>query len=80
VFPDESAIAEAGWASQEASDLLRWLLRSMSDKGVVTVLDPRLATARNGGFLRASLPPFRTTYDPEVVRAALKRLDATQTP
>ncbi|WP_239563378.1 ATP-dependent DNA helicase [Saccharothrix algeriensis] len=52
------------------------LLRSMSDKGVVAVLDPRLATARYGGFLRASLPPFWTTYDPEVVRAALKRLDA----
>ncbi|MGW4212953.1 ATP-dependent DNA helicase [Lentzea sp. NPDC004789] len=55
------------------------LLRSMSDKGVVAVLDPRLATARYGGFLRASLPPFWTTYDPEVVRAALKRLDAAQT-
>ncbi len=52
------------------------LLRSMNDKGVVAVLDPRLATARYGGFLRASLPPFWTTYDPEVVRAALKRLDA----
>jgi hypothetical protein len=80
VFPDESAIAEAGWASQEASDLLGRLLRSMSDKGVVAVLDPRLATARYGGFLRASLPPFWTTYDPAVVRAALKRLDAAQTP
>ncbi len=56
------------------------LLRSMSDKGVVAILDPRLATARYGGFLRASLPPFWTTYDPDVVRAALKRLDAAQTP
>lgn len=46
----------------------------------MTVLDPRLATARNGGFLRASLPRSGTTYDPEVVRAALKRLDAVQTP
>ncbi|GLZ31126.1 ATP-dependent DNA helicase DinG [Lentzea sp. NBRC 105346] len=55
------------------------LLRSMSDKGVVAILDPRLATARYGGFLRASLPPFWTTYDPEVVRAALKRLDASVT-
>lgn len=33
-------------------------VRSMSDKGVVAVLDPRLATTRYGGFLRASLPPF----------------------
>ncbi|GAA3437235.1 ATP-dependent DNA helicase [Kutzneria kofuensis] len=52
------------------------LLRSTNDKGVVAILDPRLATARYGGFLRASLPPFWTTHDPEVVRAALKRLDA----
>lgn len=52
------------------------LLRSTNDKGVVAILDPRLATARYGSFLRASLPPFWTTHDPEVVRAALKRLDA----
>ena len=45
------------------------LLRSMSDKGVVAVLDGRIATARYGGFARASLPPFRTTYDPEVIRS-----------
>ena len=29
------------------------LLRTQHDKGVVAVLDPRLATARYGGFLRA---------------------------
>src|ERR1051326_1072180 len=34
------------------------LLRTMEDKGMVAVLDPRLATARYGSFLRASLPPF----------------------
>ncbi|WP_415367031.1 hypothetical protein [Saccharothrix sp. BKS2] len=45
------------------------LLRSMSDKGVVAVLDPRIATVRYGGFTRASLPPFRTTYDPGVIRS-----------
>jgi ATP-dependent DNA helicase DinG len=50
------------------------LLRSQSDKGVVAVLDPRLATARYGSFLRASIPPFWTTSDPEKVRAALERL------
>ncbi|MCC5698491.1 ATP-dependent helicase, partial [Klebsiella pneumoniae] len=43
------------------------LLRSPNDRGVVAVLDPRLATARYAGFLRASLPPFWTTYDLEVV-------------
>ncbi len=50
------------------------LLRTMTDRGVVAVLDPRLATARYGGFLRASLPPFWPTADPQVVRAALARL------
>jgi ATP-dependent DNA helicase DinG len=52
------------------------LLRGMDDRGVVAVLDPRLATARYGGFLRASLPPFWATTDPDVVRAALRRLAA----
>jgi ATP-dependent DNA helicase DinG len=51
------------------------LLRTMDDRGVVAILDPRLATARYGGFLRASLPSYWTTYDPEVVRGALRRLD-----
>jgi ATP-dependent DNA helicase DinG len=50
------------------------LLRTMSDKGVVAVLDPRLATAGYSSFLRSSLPPFWTTSDPEVVRGALRRL------
>jgi ATP-dependent DNA helicase DinG len=44
---------------------------------VVAVLDPRLMTARYGDFLRASLPPFWTTADPAIVRAALGRLAAT---
>jgi ATP-dependent DNA helicase DinG len=52
------------------------LLRSMDDRGVVAVLDSRLATARYAGFLRASLPPFWPTTDAEVVLAALRRLDA----
>ncbi|WP_308115421.1 MULTISPECIES: ATP-dependent DNA helicase [unclassified Rhodococcus (in: high G+C Gram-positive bacteria)] len=55
------------------------LLRSVDDKGVVAVLDSRLATARYGGYLRASLPPFWETTDPEIVRKALTRLTATQT-
>jgi ATP-dependent DNA helicase DinG len=52
------------------------LLRTMTDRGVVAVLDPRLSTARYAGFLRASLPPFWTTTDPEVARGALRRLAA----
>ncbi|GAA4698856.1 ATP-dependent DNA helicase [Nocardioides conyzicola] len=52
------------------------LIRTSTDRGVVAVLDPRLATARYGSFLRASLPPMWTTTDPAVVRQALKRLSA----
>ncbi len=52
------------------------LLRTMTDRGVVAILDPRLATARYGDFLRASLPPFWATTDPQVVRGALRRLAA----
>ena len=55
------------------------LHRSVGDRGVVAVLDSRLATARYGGFLRSSLPPFWPTYDPEVAKAALQRLDAAAT-
>jgi ATP-dependent DNA helicase DinG len=51
------------------------LLRSQHDKGVVAILDPRLATARYGSFLRDSLPPFWPTNDPVKVRSALKRLN-----
>ncbi len=50
------------------------LIRTTSDRGVVAVLDPRLVTARYGGFLRASLAPMWTTSDPALVRGALKRL------
>ena len=53
------------------------LIRTTSDRGVVAVLDPRLATARYGSFLKASLPPMWTTTDPAVVRQALTRLAAS---
>ncbi|MDT7738088.1 MAG: ATP-dependent helicase DinG, partial [Mycobacterium sp.] len=50
------------------------LLRGVDDRGVVAVLDSRMATARYGGYLRASLPPFWSTTDAAAVRAALARL------
>jgi len=50
------------------------LLRTIEDRGVIAVLDPRIATARYSGFLRASLPPYWNTYDPQIVRSALRRL------
>ncbi|OPX10604.1 ATP-dependent DNA helicase [Mycobacterium sp. AT1] len=50
------------------------LLRSVDDRGVVAVLDSRMATARYAGFLRSSLPPFWATTDTSQVRRALERL------
>ncbi|WP_420791353.1 ATP-dependent DNA helicase [Actinomycetospora lutea] len=50
------------------------LLRGTGDRGVVALLDSRVATKQYGGFLRSSLPPFWTTQDPAVVRGALERL------
>ncbi len=52
------------------------LIRTTTDRGVVAILDPRLATARYGDYLVRSLPPFWRTTDGEVARAALRRLDA----
>jgi ATP-dependent DNA helicase DinG len=50
------------------------LLRGTGDRGVVALLDSRVATKQYGAFLRNSLPPFWTTQDPAVVRGALERL------
>jgi ATP-dependent DNA helicase DinG len=70
------AVAATGAALLLAQGAGR-LLRTMTDRGVVAILDPRLVTARYGSFLRASLPPLWTTTDPEVVRGALRRLAAS---
>ncbi|HEY2638516.1 MAG TPA: ATP-dependent DNA helicase [Streptosporangiaceae bacterium] len=56
------------------------LLRTIDDRGIIAILDPRLATARYGTFLRASLPPYWNTYDPQIVRSALRRLAAEPVP
>jgi ATP-dependent DNA helicase DinG len=52
------------------------LIRAAGDRGVVAILDSRLATARYASFLRSSLPPFWPTDDTKLVRGALRRLDA----
>jgi ATP-dependent DNA helicase DinG len=52
------------------------LLRRVTDRGVVAVLDSRMITARYGDYLRASLPPFWQTTNATQVRAALERLCA----
>jgi len=51
------------------------LIRSMDDRGVVAVLDSRLANARYAGYLQASLPPMWPTTDRDSVVGALRRLD-----
>ncbi|WP_052317321.1 ATP-dependent DNA helicase [Corynebacterium terpenotabidum] len=50
------------------------LLRSVDDRGVVAVLDSRIATKRYGSFFRSSMPAFWTTTDGGKVRGALRRL------
>jgi ATP-dependent DNA helicase DinG len=52
------------------------LVRATGDKGVVAVLDPRLANARYGSYLRASLPDFWYTTDGSQVRKSLAAIDA----
>lgn len=56
------------------------LIRTVDDQGVVAVLDPRLATARYGNYLKAGLPEMWTTQNPETARAALRRLRDAATP
>jgi len=53
------------------------LLRRVTDRGVVAVLDSRMVTARYGDYLRASLPPFWQTTNAAQVREALERLRST---
>ena len=50
------------------------LIRTSEDRGVVAVLDPRLAGTTYSRYLQASLPPLWRTTDRTVVLGALKRL------
>ena len=50
------------------------LIRRLTDRGVVAVLDPRLVTARYGAFLKASMPDMWQTTDRQVAVQALRRL------
>ena len=81
----QRAVAEAGGngfmavAATHAALLLAQgsgrLVRRLTDRGVVAVLDSRLVTARYGAFLQASMPDMWPTTDREVAIAALRRLD-----
>jgi ATP-dependent DNA helicase DinG len=49
------------------------LIRNAEDKGVVAVLDPRLATASYRGVLLSTLPPMRRTVERDDVESFLCR-------
>jgi ATP-dependent DNA helicase DinG len=80
----QRAVAESGGngfmkiAASHAALLLAQgsgrLIRRLSDRGVVAVLDPRLVTARYGPFLKASMPDMWQTTDRHVAIQALRRL------
>jgi len=80
----QRAVAEAGGngfmavAAAQAALLLAQgagrLIRRISDKGVVAVLDPRLVNARYGSYLKSSMPDMWPTTDREMVIGALRRL------
>jgi ATP-dependent DNA helicase DinG len=82
----QRAVAEAGGngfmkiAASHAALLLAQgsgrLIRRLTDRGVVAVLDPRLVTARYGTFLKASMPDMWQTTDRLVAIQALCRLAA----
>jgi ATP-dependent DNA helicase DinG len=50
------------------------LIRSAEDRGVVAVLDPRLATASYRGVLLATLPPMRRTVERSEVEEFLQEV------
>lgn len=52
------------------------LIRSLDDRGVVAILDSRIINKRYGSILLNSMPPFWRTHDGEVIKEALRRLDA----
>ena len=80
----QRAVTEAGGngfmavAAAQAALLLAQgsgrLIRRVTDRGVVAVLDPRLVKARYGSYLKASMPDMWPTTDREMVVGALRRL------
>ena len=80
----EARRERAGWDAFSLVDLPRAgtllaegagrLIRSAEDRGVVAVLDSRLATARYRGSLLARVPPMRRTVDRAEVVAFLRAI------
>ena len=56
------------------------LIRSTTDRGVVVVLDPRLATARYAEVLLRTLPGFYPARSLATVLASLRAIDAAAAP
>lgn len=71
----EVSLAHAGLLMAQGAGRL---LRATDDRGVVAVLDPRLATARYGHFLTTSMPPFWQTRSLDDACGALRRLVAAR--
>ncbi|WP_448851375.1 ATP-dependent DNA helicase [Corynebacterium sp. 335C] len=71
----EVSLAHAGLLMAQGAGRL---LRSVGDRGVVAVLDPRLRTAGYGKFLISSMPPFWSTDRLDVACGALERLVAAR--
>ena len=78
------AVGRNGWAAVDlprAATMLAQgagrLIRSVTDRGVVAVLDPRLATKSYRHTLLGPLPPFRRCVDGDEVRAFLAEINAT---
>ncbi|MEY4347792.1 MAG: hypothetical protein RIS43_211 [Actinomycetota bacterium] len=53
------------------------LLRTQNDRGMVAILDSRLASAGYANFLLESMPDFWRTTDPDVATAAIARLGSS---
>ncbi|MDR3070726.1 MAG: ATP-dependent DNA helicase, partial [Propionibacteriaceae bacterium] len=71
-FMDVS-VAHAGLLLAQGSGRL---IRTLDDRGVVAVLDSRLANARYAEYLRACMPDFWPTTDTQTVLDVLRRLNA----
>ena len=56
------------------------LIRSTTDRGVVVVLDPRLATARYGEVLLKTLPGLYPAHSLDAVLASLRAIDVAAEP
>ena len=56
------------------------LIRSTSDRGVVAILDPRLATARYADVLLKTLPGFYPARSLDAVLTSLRAIDAAAEP